>query len=120
MAPLARALTDAYAKYRPNAGFAVEAGSARVASEGLFGGRADLALLGLEPDPGPNGPPPWTRELAWEAIAVIVHPQNPLTALTVPQARDLFSGARSRWSDVGVPGWATFCSACARKVTADG
>ena len=104
MVPLARALTDAYAGYRPNAGFAVEAGNAQVVAEGLFGGRADLALLGLEPDPGPNRPPVWTRELAWEAIAIIVHPQNPLTALTLPQARDIFSGARSRWSDVGVAG----------------
>jgi len=104
MAPLARALTDAYASYRPNAGFAVEAVNARVAAEGLFGGRADLALLGLEPDPGPNRPPIWTRELAWEAIAIIVRPQNPLTALTLPQARDIFSGARSRWNDVGVAG----------------
>lgn len=104
MAPLARALTDAYASYRPNAGFAVEAVNARVAAERLFGGRADLALVGFEPDPGPNASPIWTREIAWEAIAIIVHPQNPLSALNLPQARDIFSGARSRWSDVGVAG----------------
>ncbi len=104
MAPLARALTDAYASYRPNAGFAVEAVNARVAAERLFGGRADLALVGFEPDPGPNASPIWTREIAWEAIAIIVHPLNPLSALNLPQARDIFSGARSRWSDVGVAG----------------
>ncbi len=102
LAPLARALTDAYSVYRPNAGFAVESVNASVAVSGLSAGRADLALLGLEPEAVPGRPPPWSRELAYEGIAVIVHPQNPLTGLGVPLARDIFSGARSRWSDVGI------------------
>jgi len=39
--------------------------------------------------------------LALDGLAVIVHPSNPLTALTVAQVRDLFAGRLRDWSQVG-------------------
>lgn len=39
--------------------------------------------------------------IALDGLAVIVHPSNPLTALTVDQVRDIFSGRIRDWSQVG-------------------
>src|ERR1019366_2130679 len=39
-------------------------------------------------------------------LAIIVHKNNPLTALTLPQVRQIFEGT-ARWSDLGLTGaWA--------------
>lgn len=35
------------------------------------------------------------------SISIIVHPSNPVSALTIQQARDIFSGKISNWKDVG-------------------
>lgn len=39
--------------------------------------------------------------IALDGLAVIVHPANPVSALTVEQARNLFSGRVRDWSQVG-------------------
>jgi len=39
--------------------------------------------------------------IARDALAVIVHPRNPVTGLSLAQVRDIFSGKVSRWSQVG-------------------
>lgn len=39
--------------------------------------------------------------IALDGLAVIVHPANPLTALTVEQVRDVFSGRVRDWSALG-------------------
>lgn len=39
--------------------------------------------------------------LALDGLAVIVHPANPVNALTVAQVRDLFAGRLRDWSQVG-------------------
>ncbi|MBX7213417.1 MAG: substrate-binding domain-containing protein [Thermoflexales bacterium] len=101
LGPLPRALLDAYSSVRPNAGFAVQTMNAAAALEAVSTGRVDLALVGSAVDGSASTL--WTREFGYEGIAVIAHPGNPLTTLTLPQLRDIFSGARSRWSDVGAP-----------------
>jgi phosphate transport system substrate-binding protein len=61
----------------------------------LAAGQAELALT-ADPDPGlfatPVGYLPWR---------VVVHPGNPLQALEAEQARALFAGALTEWSQVG-------------------
>jgi phosphate transport system substrate-binding protein len=43
--------------------------------------------------------------LALDGLAVIVHPDNPVTALSTDQIADIFSGKISNWGDVGgLPG----------------
>jgi phosphate transport system substrate-binding protein len=38
---------------------------------------------------------------ALDGVAVVVHPSNPVSNLTAQQVRDIFSGAITRWKDVG-------------------
>ncbi len=42
-------------------------------------------------------------QIAYDAIAVIVHPDNPVDGLTTEQARDIFAGRITNWSQVGGP-----------------
>ncbi len=39
--------------------------------------------------------------IALDGVAVIVHPENPVTKLTRKQVRDLFAGKITNWSEVG-------------------
>ena len=39
--------------------------------------------------------------VAYDAIAIIVHPSNPVTNLTMDQAKRIFMGEISNWSEVG-------------------
>ncbi|ROQ92242.1 phosphate ABC transporter substrate-binding protein [Desulfosoma caldarium] len=40
---------------------------------------------------------------AMDGVAAVVHPQNPVRALTVQQVKDIFSGKIMNWKDVGGP-----------------
>jgi phosphate transport system substrate-binding protein len=41
--------------------------------------------------------------IGYDGIAVIVHPDNPVSALTVAQLSDVFTGKVRNWSEVGGP-----------------
>jgi len=52
----------------------------------------------------------WLREeekgleaivIAWDAIAIIVHPSNPLFDLTLNQVREIFAGRTENWASLG-------------------
>jgi phosphate transport system substrate-binding protein len=40
-------------------------------------------------------------EIAWDGLALIVHPSNPINSLTIEQIRDIYSGRITDWGDVG-------------------
>jgi phosphate transport system substrate-binding protein len=44
-----------------------------------------------------------SHAFAIDGVAVVVHPANPVAALTTAQVRDLFAGRIVRWKDVGGP-----------------
>ena len=68
----------------------------------LLNGAVDLAFISwLPPDLGARL---WNSPLAYDAVAVIVHPTNPLTGLSLAQLRDVFQGRVVDWS---VLGWAS-------------
>jgi phosphate transport system substrate-binding protein len=100
--PLLRALTDAYAEVNPYVIFTLESGSPADLAERLRSGQVTLgATATLPPE---QNPPWWLADLALDGIAVIVHPQNPVSELTLRDVRDLFSGVRNRWDDYGAGG----------------
>jgi phosphate transport system substrate-binding protein len=40
-------------------------------------------------------------DIALDGIAVVVHPHNPVAILTIGQLREIFTGIRQNWQDVG-------------------
>jgi phosphate transport system substrate-binding protein len=104
---LTPALARAFRVQHPDLEFAIEALGSKTAFVGLFDGSADLgassrpvnqdelkqaARLGLT-----------LREyvIAYDGIAVIVHPDNPLHALPMADVARIFTGAVHDWSEVG-------------------
>ncbi len=68
----------------------------------LTGGAVDLAFVSWLPadlDPGV-----WQSPLAYDAVAVITHPANPVTGLSLAQLRDVFQGRVVDWSPFGWEG----------------
>ena len=41
--------------------------------------------------------------VAWDALAIIVHPDNPVSTLSMDQVRDIYEGRITNWSEVGGP-----------------
>jgi phosphate transport system substrate-binding protein len=67
----------------------------------LAKGEADMAAASRLPADLPTR---WVATpIAWDGLAIIVHPDNPLEELTLFQLRHVFAGWVSRWQDVGAP-----------------
>ena len=48
-----------------------------------------------------NGVDPVEHTVARDAIAVVVHPSNPVQGLTIPQLADIYTGKITNWNEVG-------------------
>jgi phosphate transport system substrate-binding protein len=48
-----------------------------------------------------NGIDPVEYTVAIDALAVIVHPDNPVSELTIDQLADIYTGRTTNWKDVG-------------------
>lgn len=69
-----------------------------------FGGSCRLPLgdaAGLRPHREESGIR--TVPVAWDALVVIVHKDNPVDSLSLPQLRDLLLGRITSWSELGGP-----------------
>lgn len=69
-----------------------------------FGGSCRLPLgdpAGLRPQANEAG----IRmvPVAWDALVVIVHPDNPVASISLPQLRDLLTGRITNWRELGGP-----------------
>jgi phosphate transport system substrate-binding protein len=96
--PLGWDLALAYGDANPAVVVAPQLAPAGSVAADLAAGQAELALT-VDPDAAlfatPVGYLPW---------AVVVHPGNPLETLDPDQARALFAGALTEWSQVGGAG----------------
>lgn len=99
--PFAEKLAEVYMHQHPRTRIDIQGGGS---SAGIFAAQQGAADLGAS-----------SRELvkaekalheipiAWDGIAVIVHPDNPLTNLTLEQLRQIFQGRITNWRDLGLP-----------------
>jgi phosphate transport system substrate-binding protein len=78
----------------------IEGGSA-LGEEMVITGQVDLGLVSWLPDGPPDGLQ--ATVVARDGIALIVHPTNPITGLTLIQAHDLFSGRVVEWGQGAGP-----------------
>jgi len=99
--PFAEKLAEEYMLRYPQVRIDVQGGGS---SAGIFAARQGAADLGAS-----------SRELvakekdlveipiAWDGIAVVVHPANPLQELSSAQLRDIFAGKIRDWGQLGLP-----------------
>lgn len=107
MVNLALAWAETYQKRCPEVRIAVTGGGSGTGIAGLINGTVDVANAsrGMKPEERnlaeENGITPVEHVVARDAIAVVVHPSNPVDRLTLQQLSDMFSGVITNWSEVG-------------------
>jgi len=65
------------------------------------GGQLDAAMVHTSPDPKEKV---WVSGLAYDPLALIVHPTNPISNVTLSQLSDLFQGRTFDWTSFGGTG----------------
>ena len=104
---LALAWAEKYQADHPDVRISVTGGGSGTGIAALINGSADLANASRKikeeevDEARANGIEPLEHIIARDAIAVIVHPDNPVSELTLQQISDIYSGKISNWSEVG-------------------
>jgi phosphate transport system substrate-binding protein len=107
MVNLALAWAEEYGRIRPEVQVAVTGGGSGTGIAALINGTVDLAnasrqIKQAERDSAEaNGIEPVEQTVAGDAIAVVVHPDNPVDGLTIPQLAAIFSGQITNWQELG-------------------
>lgn len=99
--PFAEKLAEVYMHRCPGVRIDVQGGGSSAGIYAATQGAADLGassreLLGEEKKL-------LEIAIAFDGIAVIVHPANPLTTITLAEIRQIFSGAATNWRALGLP-----------------
>jgi phosphate transport system substrate-binding protein len=99
--PLAHQLATAYHEAFPHRIVDVEPmGNGQAASQAVLDGPWDLALSTVLADPAHTEALVW-RPIAQDALALIVHNDNPVDSIDLAQAAELFHGDTREWSQLG-------------------
>jgi phosphate transport system substrate-binding protein len=104
---LALAWAEAYREVDPSLSIAVTGGGSGTGIAALINGTVDIANASRQMKPEEiaaareNGIEPVEFTVAIDALAVIVHPDNPVSRLTIDQLADIFTGRITNWQEVG-------------------
>lgn len=112
MVNLAQAWAESYAKVDPKVSVEVSGGGSGIGVAALINGTCDIANSSrhLEKEEEEKatakygGKHPVEYLVAYDALAIYVHPSNPMNEISVEQLSDLFrdGGKISKWSELGV------------------
>ena len=103
---LALAWAEAYQDENPDVRIAVTGGGSGTGIAGLINGTVDIANASRQMKAEEveraeaNGITPVEHVIAGDAIAIVVHPSNPVDQLTLPQLSAIFTGEITNWSEV--------------------
>ncbi len=104
---LALAWAEAYQEEHPDVRISVTGGGSGTGIAALINGTVDIANASRQikteeiEQARANGIEPHEFIIARDAIAIIVHPDNPVSRLTLQQISDIYSGKITNWAEVG-------------------
>ncbi len=107
MVNLGQAWAEEFMKADPSVSVAVTGGGSGTGIAALLSGTCDIAELSRELKPEEialakgKGFTPKQVTVALDGLAVVVHPANPISQLTMDQLAAVFSGAVSNWKEIG-------------------
>ncbi len=107
MVNLAQAWAEAYMQQRPGVFVAVTGGGSGTGLTSLISGTCALAMSSRpikEKEVGlaqKRGVSPREITVALDGLAVVVHPSNPVHALTIDQLAGVFTGRVKNWKELG-------------------
>ena len=109
MVNLGQAWAEKYMEKNPAEFVAVTGGGSGTGFSSLISGTCDIIMasrnikekeVGLAKQRGIN---PYEIKVALDGLAVVVHPSNPVTKLTMDELAGIFTGMISNWKEVGGP-----------------
>ena len=104
---LALAWAEAYIELRPEVRISVTGGGSGTGIAAMINGTVNIANASRAMKPEEiaaaeaNGISPMEFTVARDAIAVVVHPSNPVDGLTLQQISDIYTGKITNWNQVG-------------------
>lgn len=104
---LALAWAETYMEWHPEVRISVTGGGSGTGIAAMINGTVDLANASRAMKPEEieaaesNGITPIEFTVARDAIAVVVHPSNPVDNLTLQQISDMYTGKITSWRQVG-------------------
>ncbi len=107
MVNLGQSWAEEFMHQHPEVSIAVTGGGSGTGIAAILSGTCDIAQSSRDITPEEKakaekaGRPLAETQVAYDGIAVIVHPANPITQLTTDQLADIFSGKITNWKDVG-------------------
>ncbi|MGD2039716.1 MAG: phosphate ABC transporter substrate-binding protein [Anaerolineae bacterium] len=107
MVNMALAWAEAYGQIKPDVQIAVTGGGSGTGIAALINATVDMANASRRikdeerEQAKAGGIEPVEHVVAGDAIAVVVHPSNPVDGLTIPQLSAIFSGKITNWTEVG-------------------
>jgi phosphate transport system substrate-binding protein len=107
--PIAKAFAEYYMGKNPGVNITVSESGSGNGAKSLINGTCDIADMSrfmkdtefkaaVE-----KGVLPVAHVVAMDGIAVIIHPSNPVKAVTVEQVRDVYAGKVTNWKQLGGP-----------------
>jgi len=105
--PIADAYVEAFKKMHPDVTITVNKSGSGNGAAALVDSRCDIANLSRFmkdqefKDAVAKGVMPVAHAIAMDGVCVVVHPSNPVGALTAAQVRDIYTGKVTNWKDLG-------------------
>ena len=103
--PIAQKAAEEYMKKHPDVDVRVSGGGSSVGIQSVGEGIADIGMASRELKDEEKSRYPNLKPIviAKDGIAIIVHPDNPITSLTLEQIRGIYNGTYTNWKEVGGP-----------------
>lgn len=103
--PVAQAAADAFGKDHASADIQVTGGGSSVGVQSIGEGTADIGMSSrdLKADEKTKYPGLVVTTIANDGIAVIVHPGNSVSGLTLNELKEIYAGNTTNWKEVGGP-----------------
>lgn len=97
--PFAETLSEAYMKLHSEISIDVQGGGS---SAGIMSAQTNTADIGMSSRALKDDETSlWSVVLAIDGLAVILHPKNNVSSLTLAQVRDIYAGVITNWSQLG-------------------
>ncbi|NJP06699.1 MAG: phosphate ABC transporter substrate-binding protein [Chloroflexaceae bacterium] len=99
--PLVQTLRQAFQTVYPNVSFAIEAHGSSFGVTDVLAGNVDIGMSSRALTAEEQQQAITAHPIALDAIAVIVHPSNPVQNVSLGQVRGMFTGEITNWQIVG-------------------
>lgn len=99
--PMFTALAAAYQAENPHVTFDLEGGGSELGYRLVTSGQVEIGLISWPPLANASGVQ--VTAVGWDAVALIVHPQNPVTTLSLEEIRQIFNGRSFNWQSAAGP-----------------